>query len=230
MNIQELLRTHRYFGRGIIVGKSPKTQEAFLLYFLSGRSQNSQNRTFVAKDGQIHIQARVEDTDADTSLTFYPPLLTFQNQIILGNGDQTQSIFDALQKGGSFEEALRMREFEPDAPHFTPRISTLITLEGDDFSYKMSLIKSFQTHYCHRFFYEYPSVEGYGHFLHTYAQDWSPLPSFIGEPKALQIPQSLEELATEVWDNLDKDYKIALFAQSIHPTTQQTNTIILNKE
>ena len=228
--LKTILQSQAYFGRGMIVGKSANAKEAFLLYFLMGRSENSQNRLFYTQDQNVCIKAFDEKLIQDPSLIFYPPLVHFESQVILSNGDQTQSILEYLQKNQSFEEALRMREFEPDSPHFTPRISALLSFENGDFSYKMSLLKasSVQAPRCYRFFYEYPSIQGEGHFLHTYNADANPLPSFVGEPKSVKIVGSLEDFASCVWENLNSQYKVALCAQSIDLFTQETKTLIFN--
>lgn len=226
MKIQEILASHRYFGRGIIIGKNLDGSQIFLGYFLTGRSPNSQNRIFYTQNHDVKIDFLDPSSIKDSSLIFYPPLIHFKNQIILTNGDQTQSILQALQSNQSFEDALRKREFEPDAPHFTPRISAMLTLSSCP-TYKLSILKSIHGS-CARFFYEYESLTGIGHLIHTYAYDKDPLPSFEGEPKEVCIPQSLQEFTSSIWDHLDGDYKVALCAQSINLQTQEIQTIVIN--
>lgn len=226
MNIQKILASHRYFGRGIMVGKNLDGSQMFLGYFLMGRSPNSQNRVFYTQGNDVKIDFFDTSRVEDSSLIFYPPLIHFKNQIILTNGDQTQSILQALQNNQGFEDALRKREFEPDSPHFTPRISALLTLSSCP-TYKLSILKSLHGS-CARFFYEYESLAGIGHFIHTYAYDGDPLPSFEGEPKEICIPQTLQEFALLIWNNLDRDYKVALCAQSINLQTQEIQTLIFN--
>lgn len=224
--INEVLSSHRYFGRGILIGQSPDSQSIFLAYFLMGRSPNSQNRIFYTQGNDVKIDFFDPKCVQDSSLIFYPPIVHHHNQIIITNGDQTSTILESLQQNKTFQDALRQREFEPDAPHFTPRISALITLSPTP-TYQMSILKAFHNS-CNRFFYEYESIAGIGHLIHTYAYDSHPLPSFLGEPKALQIPSTLEEFATLIWNHLDAEYKISLCVQSIHLHTQQVQTLIFN--
>lgn len=227
-NLDEVLAPHRYLGRGIIVGKSPDASRAFLGYFLMGRSQNSQNRVLYSKANEIRIDFFDPSLVEDASLIFYTPIVHFGDQIIISNGDQTQSILDSLRCGQSFQEALRGRSFEPDEPHYTPRISALLNIQGD-FIYQISILKASKAPACNRFFYEYESVAGVGHFIHTYAYDDEPLPSFCGEPKPIKIPDSLDDFARLVWDNLDMQYRVSLCVQSIHLQSKQIETLIFNQ-
>ncbi|WP_233709841.1 IMP cyclohydrolase [Helicobacter salomonis] len=232
MLIAHILNTQRYFGRGILVGTSSCGSYAFWGYFLMGRSAQSQNRLFTQQDHNVHI-AFITPPSGDTSLIFYPPILHQDPHVIITNGSQTQVIAQALREGQSFYQALHTQSFEPDSPHFTPRISALIQLKDQSFSYQMSLIKALRganTLVCSRYFYDYESLPGRGHFLHTYAHDATPLPSFCGEPKQIAIPPNLSEFGTQIWQHLDPTYKVALCVQSLHLHTHQVQTLIFNKD
>lgn len=226
-NINNILKAQRYFGRGIIVAKT-EYNVLFFAYFLMGRSVNSKNRFFLKKNNDIVIKAYDETKIKDPSLIFYPPVIHTDNHLIIGNGDQTLDILNALKNNQSFEYALRNREFEPDEPNFTPRISALIDFKNQDFTYKMSILKSMPDRSCARFFYEYKSISGYGHFIHTYARDEDPLPSFVGEPKIVKIPNNLKEFGDEIWNLLYDEYKVCLSVQSIDLKTKNINTYIYN--
>ncbi|WP_104638891.1 IMP cyclohydrolase [Helicobacter bizzozeronii] len=223
-----MLGKQRYFGRGILIGASGDC--VFLGYFLMGRSPSSQKRKLYSEGKDIKI-ALLEPTLEDTSLILYPPMVHVgDRQIVISNGSQTETILHALQSGGSFEGALRKETFEPDAPHFTPRISALVCLDEAGFSYKLSLIKALEPPACARFFYEYESVAGRGHFLHTYDHDSDPLSAFCGEPKSIEIPSSLTEWGESLWEALDSEYKVALCVQSVHLKSAQVKTLIFNKK
>ncbi|CCB79474.1 hypothetical protein HBZC1_04880 [Helicobacter bizzozeronii CIII-1] len=223
-----MLGKQRYFGRGILIGASGDC--VFLGYFLMGRSPSSQKRLLSLEGDNIKISL-LEPTTQDTTLILYPPLVHVgDRQIVISNGSQTGAIVQALQEGGSFEGALRKETFEPDAPHFTPRISALVCLDGAGFSYKLSLIKALESGVCVRFFYEYESVAGRGHFLHTYDHDANPLPAFCGEPKSIAIPASLTEWGESLWGALDSEYKVALCVQSVHLKSTQVKTLIFNEK
>ncbi|WP_034583645.1 IMP cyclohydrolase [Helicobacter pametensis] len=228
LSIKSALMTHRYLGRGIIIGLNPQRDQMFLAYFLMGRSPNSQNRVFYSQGNDVKIDFFDPSKVEDASLIFYPPLVHFGHQVIITNGDQTQSILQALEDNQSFEEALRGREFEPDAPHFTPRISAILTLSPHP-TYKLSLLKSLHGS-CARFFYEYESLAGIGHLIHTYIDDKDPLPSFEGEPKVLDLPSDFDEFSSSIWDSLDAEYKVALCTQCIHLHTQEIQTLIFNSK
>ncbi|TSA81759.1 IMP cyclohydrolase [Helicobacter mehlei] len=223
-----MLGKQRYFGRGILIGASGDC--VFLGYFLMGRSGASQNR-FLSLEGDNVKISLLEPTTQDTTLILYPPLVHVgDRQIVISNGSQTEAIVQTLQEEGSFEGALRTQTFEPDAPHFTPRISALVCLDGADFSYQLSLIKALEPPACARFFYKYESVAGRGHFLHTYDHDNDPLPAFCGEPKPLTIPPSLTEWGESLWEALDSEYKVALCVQSVHLKSGQVKTLIFNRK
>ncbi|WP_121020337.1 IMP cyclohydrolase [Helicobacter vulpis] len=231
MLIAHVLGAQRYLGRGILIGTAPKGIHLFLAYFLMGRSAQSQNRRLTQEGKNIQIALIDPHNAGDTSLIFYPPIIHQHPYIIISNGSQTQVISKALSAGQSFYQALHTQSFEPDMPHFTPRISALIQPKDSHFSYQMSLIKALKgadTLACGRFFYDYESLPGRGHLLHTYAHDATPLPSFCGEPKEIAIPPTLEEFGTQIWEHLDPAYKIALCVQSLHAYTHEVQTLIFN--
>ncbi len=207
--IFEAVRKDAYPGRGIMAGKSPDGR-LFLAYFIMGRSANSRNRIFAPDGGGLRTQAHDPALLTDPSLIIYAPVRTVQDHIIITNGDQTDTIAEALLSGKSFESALRARAFEPDAPNFTPRISAIIAPDG---SLKMALLKTQDAgQSCCRFFYEYERMEpGVAHFLHTYRGDGNPLPPFAGEPERVSLPNG--DLADALWRALDKDNRVALWVR-----------------
>ena len=228
----ELGRTS-YPGRGIILGMSGDGQKAVIAYFIMGRSENSRNRIFVADGEGLKTKAYDESRLVDPSLIIYAPVRTVGKTVtVVTNGDQTDTVADFLQKGRTFEEALRTREFEPDAPNYTPRISGIIELEQGGFSYTLSILKSDRGNpdACLRFFYEYAPVAGQGHFIHTYEQDGDPLPSFEGEPELVAIEsENAEEFAGLIWDSLNEENKVSLFVRYIDLASGDTDDIIINK-
>ena len=227
----ELGRTS-YPGRGIILGMSGDGQKAVIAYFIMGRSENSRNRIFVADGEGLKTKAYDESRLVDPSLIIYAPVRTVGKTVtVVTNGDQTDTVADFLQKGRTFEEALRTREFEPDAPNYTPRISGIIELEQGGFSYTLSILKSDRgtPDACLRFFYEYAPVAGQGHFIHTYEQDGDPLPSFEGEPVPVEIAGDIDAFTATVWNSLDTDNRVSLFTRFIDLKTGGTKTRIVNK-
>lgn len=232
-DIKNLLSENSYPGRGIIVGKSSDGKKALIAYFIMGRSENSRNRVFEAFDGGMRTKAFDESKLSDPSLIIYNPYLKIDNTDIVTNGDQTNTIYDFLKAGKSFEEALRTREFEPDSPNFTPRISSVVNYDfgKKDFSYKLSILKSAngRPEVCNRFFFEYESEAGIGHFIHTYKCDGNPIPSFYGEPEEIEMPNSAEELADIVWKFLNVDNKVSLLVREIPLDGSKETQIIVNK-
>ncbi|MEL7609065.1 MAG: IMP cyclohydrolase [Bacillota bacterium] len=228
LSIHEALGANPYPGRGILFGRSPSGQ-AVAAYFIMGRSQNSRNRLFVP-DGEgllteIHDPAKLEDP----SLILYAPVKMFHRTLIVTNGDQTDTIFDALKHGRSFESALRSRCFEPDAPNYTPRISGILEF-GGGFSYRLSILKADERQCCERQFYEYELPQpGVGHLIHTYRSDGQPLPPFDGEPKRVALPDGLDSIAEELWESLAEDNRISLFVREIDPKTLSAQTRIINR-
>ncbi|MBP5686836.1 MAG: IMP cyclohydrolase [Clostridia bacterium] len=227
--VRELISGNPYVGRGIVAGKSGNGK-AVAAYFIMGRSNNSRNRVFTEKDGAIFTEPFDASKVEDPSLIIYAAVRRFKDKLIVTNGDQTDTVFDALKDGKCFAAALKTRTFEPDAPNFTPRISAILDL-ADPFSYRMSILKSADGKgpACNRFTFDYEPIDGVGHFLHTYVTDGNPLPSFVGEPERVYIPDSIDEFASELWDSLDADNKISLFVRYIDLATGREETKIINK-
>lgn len=230
-SLESLLSTNSYPGRGIIIGKSADGKNAMIAYFIMGRSENSRNRIFERYARGMRTKAFDESKLIDPSLIIYNPYLSRKNIDIITNGDQTDTIYDALEAAKSFEDALMTREFEPDAPNYTPRISG-ITYYGDgDFTYSLSILKSADgdPEVCNRYFYRYTPRKGIGHFIHTYECDGNPIPSFYGEPEVVVLPNTAEELADVVWKNLNADNKVSLFVRSVPLDGSEPTEIIINK-
>lgn len=220
--INELLCGNSYPGRGIIIGATP-AGDPVIAYFIMGRSENSRNRVFEVTEDGLFTKPFDESKVADPSLIIYRAVGDYENSTVVTNGDQTDTVLDALKVGGTFEGALRTREFEPDAPNFTPRISGIVTYEGDSFTYKMSILKAADPEgkACARFFYEYPATPGVGHFIHTYVGDGNPLPTFQGEPERVTIPEDIEGFANDLWNALDGNNKISLYVNVVHKSEEE---------
>lgn len=204
-----------YVGRGIVIGKSADGKKAATAYFIMGRSVNSRNRVFTVKNGEVFTEPFDVSKVEDPSLIIYAALRTLDNKLIVTNGDQTDTVYDGAVSGKSFSESLESREFEPDAPNFTPRISGMITFDGGNFKYEMSILKSLDEDGtdCARYTYSYPSKAGLGHFIHTYVTDGNPIPTFQGEPERVSIPNSIDDFADEIWNGLDENNKISLYVR-----------------
>jgi IMP cyclohydrolase len=232
-NIAELLSTNSYPGRGIIIGESADGKNAMIAYFIMGRSENSRNRIFESFDGGMRTKAFDESKLVDPSLIIYNPFLKRDNIDIITNGDQTDTIYNAIEAGKTFEDGLRTREFEPDHPNYTPRISGInyYCFDSKTFTYKLSILKSADGDpaVCNRYFYEYAPIAGIGHFIHTYKCDGNPIPSFYGEPEKVALPNTAEELADVVWNNLNTDNKVSLFVRAIPLDGSKPTEIIINK-
>ncbi len=236
-NIQDLLSTNSYPGRGIIVGKSADGKSAMIAYFIMGRSSNSRNRIFERYEGGMRTKAFDESKLEDPSLIIYNPYLECGNSDIITNGDQTDTIFNYIKDNGddgfSFEKSLHTREFEPDCPNYTPRISGILNYDvsNSDFNYKLSILKSNDgaPEVCNRYFYSYQSVKGLGHFIHTYECDGNPIPSFYGEPEKVKLPNTAQELADMVWNSLNQDNKVSLFVRVVPLNGEKAEEIIINK-
>lgn len=229
LDIASELQNNEYPGRGIIIGRSADDKHAVLAYFIMGRSENSRNRIFSVTDDGIRTEAFDASKISDPSLIIYHPLRVFGDKTIITNGDQTDTIRDGLKNGKSYIEALRTREFEPDGPNYTPRISGIIEKDG---AYALSILKSFDgnPNCSKRFFFEYDKpIKGIGHFIHTYKCDGNPLPSFEGEPENIRINGNVEEFADLVWSNLNEDNKISLIVRYIDLKTGDTKDILKNK-
>ena len=228
------LSSTSYPGRGIIIGKTPDEKHAAIAYFIMGRSANSRNRIFVEDGEGIRTQAFDPSKLEDPSLIIYAPVRVLGNKTIVTNGDQTDTIYDLMNQQYTFEQALRTREFEPDAPNFTPRISGILHFGEEGYHYAMSILKSNNGNpdSCNRYTFSYSNpVAGEGHFIHTYMGDGNPLPSFEGEPTLVDIPNDMDEFAEIVWNNLDEENKVSLFIRyvNIEDGTYQTKIINKNK-
>ncbi len=232
LSLAEELKQNAYPGRGIIVGRSQDGTKAVTAYFIMGRSSNSRNRIFAVEGEGIRTEAFDPSKLEDPSLIIYAPVRVLGNQTIVTNGDQTDTIYDGLKEGLTFEQSLRSREFEPDAPNYTPRISGLMQVENGKFSYAMSILKSNNgsPDSCSRYTFSYENpAAGEGHFIHTYMHDGNPLPSFEGEPKLVSIPDDMESFASMLWENLNEENKVSLFVRYIDIATGKYETKIINK-
>ncbi len=231
--IKEELNSLAYHGRGIIIGKSADGKKAITAYFIMGRSENSRNRVFIEDGEGIRTQAFDESKMIDPHLIIYAPVRVLGNKTIVTNGDQTDTIYDLMDKQMTFEQALRTREFEDDAPNFTPRISGIMHFENGDFNYAMSILKSADGDgsSCQRYTYAYSNpLNGKAKFIHTYKCDGNPLPSFEGEPKTLELPDmDIDSLTDLIWTNLNEDNKVSLFVRYIDLETNKYDTRIVNK-
>ena len=230
--IDEELKNNAYPGRGIIIGKTQDGTKAVTAYFIMGRSENSRNRVFVEEGEGIRTQAYDPSKLTDPSLIIYAPVRVLDNKTIVTNGDQTDTVYDLMKKGQTFEQSLRTREFEPDGPNYTPRISGIIELKEGGFDYSMSILKSNNGNpdACNRYTFSYENpVAGEGHFIHTYMQDGNPLPSFEGEPKLIGIPDDMGKFADTLWTSLNEDNKVSLFVRYIDLENGKVNSKIINK-
>ena len=231
--IESLLSSNSYPGRGIIIGESADGKNAMIAYFIMGRSENSRNRIFERYERGMRTKAFDESKLVDPSLIIYNPYLERKSIDIITNGDQTDTIYDHMEEGKSFEDALMTREFEPDAPNFTPRISGVAyyCFPRNVFTYSLSILKSADgdPEVCNRYFYRYAPRKGIGHFIHTYECDGNPIPSFYGEPEMVKLPNTAEELADVVWKNLNADNKVSLFVRCVPLDGSKPTEIIINK-
>lgn len=229
--IDSRIRGNSYVGRGIIAGTSEDGRCAVTAYFIMGRSANSRNRIFVEKNSAVYTEPFDASKVEDPSLIIYAAIRAYKQHLIVTNGDQTDTIYEALESGRTFEEALEARTFEPDAPNFTPRISALLTMENGDFSYRMSILKSLDEEGSApvRYSFSYPSKPGLGHFIHTYVGDGNPLPSFQGEPERVAIPSDIDALTETLWNALDEDNKISLYVRYIDLSTMKAESRLMNK-
>ena len=231
--IQEELNSLPYHGRGIIIGKSADSKKAITAYFIMGRSVNSRNRVFVAEGDAMRTKAFDESKMVDPHLIIYYPVRVLGNKTIVTNGDQTDTIYDLMDKQMTFEQALRTREFEDDAPNFTPRISGIIHRDDKGMNFAMSILKSAEgdDSSCQRYTYAYSNPKaGRAKFIHTYNCDADPLPSFEGEPKTLELPDmDIDALTDLIWNNLNEDNKVSLFVRYIDIESGESETRIVNK-
>ena len=231
-NLSEELSGCAYPGRGIVIGKSEDGKKAVTAYFIMGRSENSRNRVFVEDGEGIRTQAFDPSKLSDPSLIIYAPVRVLGNDTIVTNGDQTDTVYDLMSQGKTFEESLRTREFEPDGPNYTPRISGIMQVEDGSYNYAMSILKSNNGNpdACNRYTFTYENpVNGEGHFIHTYMHDGNPLPSFEGEPKLVAIKDDMNEFTDMLWNSLNKDNKVSLFVRYIDIATGAYESRIVNK-
>ena len=232
ISLEQELKGNSYPGRGIVLGRSADGKHAVAAYFIMGRSENSRNRIFVADGDGLKTQAFDESKCTDPSLIIYSPVRVLGNKTIVTNGDQTDTIYEAMDHQFTFEQGLRARKFEPDAPNYTPRISGIIRCEKGDFNYALSILKSAEGNpaSCQRFTFSYENpLAGQGHFIHTYVGDGNPLPSFQGEPKLVAIPDDIDGFTSLIWDSLNPDNKISLFVRYIDPATGNATSKIVNR-
>ena len=227
----QLIQGNPYVGRGIVLGRSADGSKAVSAYFIMGRSQNSRNRVFTLRHGALFTEPFDASRVEDPSLIIYAALRMLDNKLIVTNGDQTDTIYDGLKAGMSFSQALAQRQFEPDAPNLTPRISGMITFGQGDFSYQMSILKSADAEgsACCRYTFDYPALPGLGHFIHTYVTDGNPIPTFQGEPERVAIPDSIDEFTETVWNNLDENNKISLYVRYTDLATGEYTERLINK-
>ncbi len=218
-NLENMLQENTYPGRGIVIGKSKSGNHAVFAYFIMGRSENSRNRVFIEEGNGLRTQAFDPSKLSDPSLIIYAPVRVLGNKTIVTNGDQTDTIYDLMDKQQTFEQALRTRQFEPDAPNYTPRISGILHVESGSYHYAMSILKSNDgnPNSCQRNMFAYSNpVNGQGHFIHTYQCDGEPLPSFEGEPKSVTIPDSIDAFTNTIWNGLNEENKISLYVRYIN--------------
>ncbi len=230
-NMGNLIKDNSYVGRGIVIGKSKNSENAVFAYFIMGRSENSRNRIFTENGDDVTIYPFDASKVEDPSLIIYSPVRKIGDSLIVTNGDQTDTIYDFVKDGKSFEEALETREFEPDAPNFTPRISGIMNFANDDFSYKMSILKSADElgTECNRYTFSYKSLAGLGHFIHTYNCDGNPIPTFTGEPERVEIPNDIDEFTNNIWDNLNADNKISIYVRYVNLKDGSVQNRMINK-
>lgn len=230
-SIRKLLNENTYPGRGIVIGKSPDGKKAIFAYFIMGRSENSRNRVFIENGDDVVIHPFDASRVEDPSLIIYSPIRKLGDKLIVTNGDQTDTIYDGLIAGRSFEEALRSRCFEPDAPNFTPRISGILDFANSDFTYKMSILKSGDEKgsVCNRYTFEYAPICGLGHFIHTYNCDGNPIPTFTGEPERVETLDNIDEYTELIWNNLNEKNKISLYVRYVDIENGTVDNRMINK-
>ena len=228
---EELLENNVYPGRGIIIGKTPDGSKAVTAYFIMGRSENSRNRIFTEKNGEVFTEPFDASKVQDPSLIIYAAIRSLDNQLIVTNGDQTDTVYDGLKAGKTFSEALESRCFEPDAPNFTPRISGMLTFADGGFTYQMSILKSADAEGsdCNRYTFSYAPKNGLGHFLHTYVCDGNPIPTFQGEPERIAVADDMDEMTDRLWNALNKDNKISLYVRYVDLKSGKAENRLINK-
>ena len=230
-DIAELRKDNSYGGRGIVIGKTPDSKKAVTAYFIMGRSMNSRNRIFTEKDGAVYTEPFDASKVEDPSLIIYAAIRKLNNKLIVTNGDQTDTIYDGVREGKSFSESLTVREFEPDAPNLTPRISGMLSFNNNDFTYEMSILKSADAEgsACNRYTFSYPSIAGLAHFIHTYVCDGNPIPTFQGEPERVATSDNIDEFTNSLWNALDSENKISLYVRYVDLVTGKEENRLINK-
>ena len=231
LTMGERLCGNPYAGRGIVIGKSACGKKAAVAYFIMGRSENSRNRVFTLRGGELFTEPFDASKVSDPSLIIYRALCSKDNRLIVTNGDQTDTVYDGLCAGKSFSEALSSRSFEPDSPNFTPRISGMLTFENGDFTYEISILKSNDPdgEGCARYTFSYPSKAGLGHFIHTYVTNGEPLPTFRGEPERVSVPDSIDAFCKDIWNSLDSDNRISLYVRYTDLADGTTEDRLINR-
>ena len=230
-DISTLITGNPYVGRGILIGTTPDGKQAVTAYFIMGRSENSRNRVFVERDGALYTEPFDPSRVKDPSLIIYAALRTSENKLIVTNGDQTDTVYEGLQAGKTFSEALASRTFEPDGPNFTPRISGMLTFGAGSFTYEMSILKSIDAEGsdCARYTFSYPAKAGLGHFIHTYVTDGNPLPTFQGEPERVQMSDDIDAFTETLWNALDENNRISLYVRYTDLISGAVSETIVNK-
>lgn len=228
---EELLKDNVYPGRGIVIGKTSDGTKAVAAYFIMGRSENSRNRIFTEKDGEVFTEPYDAAKVSDPSLIIYAAVRSLENHLVVTNGNQTDTVIDGLRAGKGFSESLESREFEPDGPNFTPRISGMLTFGEGDFTYQMSILKSADAKgsACNRFTYSYSPLNGLGHFIHTYVCDGNPIPTFQGEPERMAVCDDIDEMTDRLWNALNEQNKISLYVRYIDLKTGTADSRLVNK-
>ena len=230
-SLPSLLKGNTYPGRGIAVGKSADGKKAVFVYFIMGRSANSRNRVFTQRDEAVYTEPFDSDKVEDPSLIIYAAIRKYKDNLIVTNGDQTDTIYTGIKSGISFDDALSARCFEPDPPNFTPRISAMATFREHDFTYQMSILKSGDEagSFCNRFSYHYGAKSGVGHFIHTYVCDGTPIPTFQGEPERISIPNDIDAFTQDIWNALDENNKISLYVRYVDLASGAEENRMINR-
>lgn len=230
--LKHILKENRYPGRGIAIGKSKSGRHAVLAYFIMGRSENSRNRIFIEDGEGLRTEFFSPDGQADPSLIIYAPVRVLGTRTIVANGDHSDTIYEQMDRGGSFERALRTREFEPDAPNYTPRIAGMLEVKSGKFCYLLSILKTNHGNpqSCQRNLFDYSNpLSGEGHFIHTYRHDGNPLLSFEGEPARIEIPDSIDRFTEDIWEGLDVANRISLYVRYIKIEDGSYQSRLINK-
>jgi len=229
-NTADYLSGNEYPGRGVLLGKSPDGKAVFA-YFIMGRSENSRNRIFTEEGKDVIIHPFDASKVEDPSLIIYAPVRVVGNEVIVTNGDQTDTVRDHLKDGGNFYTALQTRCFEPDGPNWTPRISGILHLGAEEFGYELSILKSrdAEGEACSRYYYTYTAKEGLGHLIHTYEENGNPIPTFQGEPRRMEVPADIDAFTKTIWENLNESNKISLYVRYMDPVTGEYESRMLNK-